>query len=352
MKRPLRAAALSILLATVSACGQAATQQVAGSPSAAPSPVTVKLGQVGGISDAAIFIAVEKGYFKEQAIEIDPQRFDSAARMVPSLGTGQLDVGGGSPSAGLYNAIGRDISLKIVADKGNMNPGHGYEAMVVRKQLWDTGAIRSAADLKGKKIAIAARDIAPEVTLDTFLKTAGLSAVKDVEIVTMAFADMRQALANGSIDMAMPLEPFATQIAENGIGHIWKRDDEIMPKHQVAVILYSPDFAKKTDAAQRFMLAYLKGARYYNDAFEKKDAAKRKDAIAILAKSTPVKDEALYDKMVMPGIDPDGRVNVQSLNEEQDWFVQKGTQKARVDLGKVVDNQFAAWAVQKLGPYR
>ncbi len=348
MNRLWRAAvALSILPAGLAACGPATS----GAPSPAPSPVTVRLGQVGGISDAAIFIAIEKNYFKEQGIEIDPSRFDSAARMVAPLGAGQLDVGGGAPSAGLYNAVARDVPLKIVADKGNMNPGHGYEAMVVRKQLWDTGAIKGPADLKRKKVAIAARDISPEVTLDTFLRTGGLS-VKDVDIVTMPFADMRQALANGSIDMAMPLEPFATQIAQTGIGVIWKRDDEIVPKHQVAVILYSPDFAKKTDVARRFMLAYLKGARYYNDAFERKDAAKRKDAIGILVKSTPVKDEALYDKMVMPGIDPDGKVNLQSLNEEQDWFLQKGSQRARVDLGKVVDNQFAAYAVRQLGPYR
>ncbi len=351
MRTVRAAAALSILLTGLAACGPVTSQPASGSPSVAPSPVTVKLGQVGGISDAAIFIGIEKGYFKEQGIDIDSQRFDSAARMVPFLGTGQLDVGAGSPSAGLYNAIARDVPVKIVADKGNMNPGHGYEAMVVRRQLWDTGSINGPADLRGKKVAIAARDISPEVTLDTFLKTGGLS-VKDVEIVTMPFADMRQALANGSIDMAMPLEPFATQIAENGIGVIWKRDDEIVPRHQVAVILYSPDFAKKTDVARRFMLAYLKGARYYNDAFERKDSAKRKDAIAILAKSTPVKEEALYDKMVMPGIDPDGQVNLQSLSEEQDWFVKKGSQRTAVDLGKVVDNQFAAWAVQKLGPYR
>jgi len=348
MNRVRRSAAgLAILSLALAACGQSQTSE---SPSGAPSPATVKIGQVGGISDAAIFIAQSKGYFAEQGITLAPERYTSAALMVPFLGTGQLDVGGGSPSAGLYNAIARDVPLKIVADKGNMNPGHGYEAMVVRQQLWDAGTIRTAADLRGKKIAIAARDIAPEVTLDTFLKTAGLS-VRDVQIVPLAFGDMRQALANGSIDMAMPLEPFVTQIAEAGIGHIWMRDDAIVPRHQVAVILYGPEFAKKTDVARRFMLAYLKGARFYNDAFEKNDQAKRKEVIAILAQATPVNDLALYEKMVMPGIDPNGRVNVGSLNEEQDWFVKKGSQKSKVDLGTVVDIQFATWAVQKLGLY-
>ncbi len=349
MIRLLRSSAmLAGLLLVLSACGQAAGP--AASPSASLTPAKVVVGQVGGISDAALFIAKEKGFFEEQAIDVEFQRFDSAAIMVAPLGTGQLDVGAGSPSAGLLNAIARDVPLRIVADKGNMNPGHGYEAMVVRKDLADK--IKGPADLRGKKIALSQRNISPEVTLDTYLQKAGMS-VNDVNIVTMSFADMRNALANGSIDMAVPIEPFVTQIAQSGVGVILQRDDVVVPKHQVAVILYGPKFVEqKPDVARRFMLAYIKGARLYNDAFEKKDPVKRKDVIDILVKSTTVKDATLYDKMVMPGLDPNGRVNVESLAEEQDWFLKKGSQKAQVDLKKVVDTQYIDWAVQKLGPYK
>ncbi len=348
--RPLRVASvLTVLVAALTACGPAAGP--AASPTAAASPVKVQLGQVGGISDAAFFIAKDKGYFREQGIEVEVQRFDSAARMVAPLGTGQLDVGGGAPSAGLLNAIARDVPLKIVADKGNMAPGHGYEAMVVNKKLWDTGKIKTAADLKGKTIAISARDISPEVTLDTFLRTGGLT-IKDVNVVTMAHADMRNALANGSIDMGLPIEPFVAQITESGAGVVWKRNDEVVPNHQVAVVLYSPKFAAdKPEVAKKFMLAYVKAVRDYNDAFTKNDPAKKKDVSAILASSTNVKED-LIAKMVMPGIDPNGRVNLQSLSEQQDWYLQKGSQKTRVDLSKVVDNQYVDWAVQKLGRYK
>ncbi len=319
---------------------------------ASPSLTKVRIGQVGGVSDAAFFIATDKGYFREQGIELDTTRFDSAARMIAPLGTGQLDVGGGAPSAGLLNAIARDIPVKIVADKGNMNPGHGYEAMVVRKQLWDTGALKSAADLRGKTVAIAARNISPEVTLDAFLRTGGLT-VDDVNVVTLAHAEMGNALANGSIDMGLPIEPFVTQIAEKGIGVIWKRNDAVVPRQQVAVVLYSPNFAEAQPAlARKFMLAYLKAARDYNDAFVKKDPAKKKEVVEILIRNTGVGDPGLYDKMVMPGINPNGRVNLVSLAALQNWFLKRGSQKTFVDLSKAVDHQYVDWAVQQLGLYR
>ncbi len=343
--------AWALLLATLwTAVGQAPGR----GPAAGASPILTRLriGQVGGVSDAAIFIANDRGLFAEQGIELEVTRFDSAARMVAPLATGQLDIGGGAPSAGLFNAVAREIPLKIVADKGNMAPGHGYEAIVVRKALWDKGAFTSPADLRGRAVAIPARDISPEFNLDTFLRTGGLT-VDDVNVVTIAHADMGLALANGSIDVGLPIEPFVTQIVEKGIGVIWKRDDEIVPRQQVAVMLYSPKFASyKPGLARKFMLAYLKGARYYNDAFVKKDAVKKREVVQILIRNTPVKDPALYDKMVMPGLNPSGRVNIDALAAQQNLWLRKGSQKSRVDLSKVVDHEYVDWAVRQLGAYQ
>ncbi len=318
------------------------------------SPVLTKLqvGLVVSVSDAGFFIANDKGYFRDQGIELEISRFDSAARMVAFLGTGQLDVGGGAPGAGLFNAMARDIPLKIVADKGHIAPGHGFEAIIVRKELWDKGAFKSVADFRGKRIALSARDIVPEVDLDTFLRTGGLT-VNDVDVVTMAFGDMGVALGNGSIDAVQAIEPFVTQMVEKGIGVIWKRNDEVVPHQQVAVVLYSPKFASyKPGLARKFMLAYLRGVRDYNDAFIKKDPAAKKEVVQILVRNTAVKDPALYDKMVMPGLDPKGRVNLDALIVQQNWFLNKGSQKVRVDLSKAVDNQYVDWAVQQLGPYQ
>src|SRR3954468_22784462 len=98
-------------------------------------PVAVRMGVVASVSDSGIFIAQEKGYFQEQGLEIESIPFDSAAGMTAPLSTDQLDVGAGSPGAGLYNALVRDLDLKIVADKGSNRPGFGYVALIARPDL-------------------------------------------------------------------------------------------------------------------------------------------------------------------------------------------------------------------------
>ncbi len=327
----------------------------AGQPRAAAGAgvlTTLHVGLVVSASDAGFFIANDKGYLKEQGIEMDVVRFDSAARMVAFLGTGQLDLGGGASGAGLFNAIARDIPLKIVADKGSMPPGHGFEALIVRKDLWDKGLVKSAADLRGRTIALSSRDITPEVDLAANLRRVGLT-VNDVNIVTMAFGDMAAGLTNGSLDAVQSIEPFVTQIVEKGAGVILRRNDLTVPNQQVAVVLYGPKFAADHPGlARRFMLAYLQGVRLYNNAFVKGDPAAKKEVVQILIHYTALKDPAAYDKVVMPGLNPNGRVNRDSLNAQQTYFIAKGSQRVRVDLSKAVDNRYVDWGVQQLGVYK
>ncbi len=99
------------------------------------------------------------------------------------------------------------------------------------------------------------------------------------------------------------------------------------------------------------MIAYLKGARLYNDAFTKKDPKARAEVIDILAKATKL-DPPLFETMFVPGIDPNGKVNVKSLEEVQKYFLAKGSQQTAVDLSKVVDMSFATDAVKQLGEYK
>lgn len=334
--------------AAPSAAAPTVAATTAPTPSPTLAPVTLKFGQVGAISDAAIFIADAKGYFKAQGITLEITPFQSAALMVTPLGTGELDAGGGAPSAGLFNAIDRGVKIRIVADKGSLTPGHGYEAVIVRKGLADK--VKSAKDMKGLKVSIASRDIVPEYSLDAFLRTGGLT-IKDVEVVPLAFPDMTAAIANGSVDVAVPTEPTATRILDAGTGVLITRTDVIVPGEQTAVILYSEKLAQNKDVAVRFMKAYLLGARFYTDAFDKKDPAKRKEAVEILAKATKL-DVALIEKVVLPGIDPNGIVNVKSLDAAQQYFVAKGSQPKAVDMAKVVDLSFADEAVKQLGAYR
>jgi len=60
----------------------------------------------------------------------------------------------------------------------------------------------------------------------------------------------------------------------------------------------------------------------------------------------------LYEKMVMPWLDPDGTVNRQSLRFDQEWYAQNGYVSTKVNLSLVVDDRFVLYALQRLGKYR
>ncbi len=330
----------------------AAATPVPSAPAATPPATeTVHLGTLGSTTDAGLFIAKDKGYFAEQGLTLDDSPFDSAARMVASLGTGQLDVGAGSHSAGLFNAVARGIPIKLVADKGSAPPGHGFQALMFRRDLRDSGELQSVRDLRGRRVAVSAHGVTAEAALTRWLQQGGLT-LDDVDVVELGFPEHASALAGGALDAAINIEPFVTRMEDQGIATAYQRIDELCPGYMLAEVIYSGAFARdQADAARRFMVAYLRGVRDYNDGFVKGDAAQRQEAIAILARNTPVKDAALYDRMRMPGLDPDGRMNLTSLAEDQELWLAQGRQETRVDLASVVDTSFAEYAVAQLGPY-
>jgi NitT/TauT family transport system substrate-binding protein len=273
--------------------------------------------------------------------------------MVAPLASNQLEVGGGAPSAGLYNALRSGVNVRIVADKGHSDPtppGFPVSIYLVRKALVDQGVVQGIADLRGRRYAQPARGISPELDLVAFLREGGLTP-QDLDTTIMGFPDMVPAFGNDNLDFVFSVEPFATILLNQGIVSLMKYDYEINPYHQVAVLLYSPDFSQ-SDLAVKFMTAYLKGVRLYNDAFLKRESGARERTISALIEHTPVKNRALYDQMTLSALDPDGRMNLQSFDQQQDYFISTGTQQARVDLQGFIDLQHAEAAARQLGPYR
>jgi len=91
---------------------------------AAAQGTQVRIGISRTISDAGYYLADAMGFFRDEGIAVNIIGFNSAAQMIAPLGTGELEVGGGTVSAGFYNAVGRGILMKIVADQASIKPGY------------------------------------------------------------------------------------------------------------------------------------------------------------------------------------------------------------------------------------
>ena len=313
----------------------------------------VRVGTTNSSSDAPLFIAAAKGYFKAEGIDVEFTSFDSAAKMIAPLGTGQLEVGAGSPAAGFYNAVARGLDVRMVADKGSMPPGYGYLPLLVRKDLVDSGKVKSIADLKGMKFALPAQGTTTDSTLNEALKKGGLKWT-DAEVVYMGFPQHVVAFQNKAIDASVTTEPSATRSEQLGVAVRYMPGDVVYPNQQVAVILYGGKFIKEQpEIGRKFMKAYIRAVRDYNDALSNGKLAgpNAGEIIKILTESTNIKDAKVYASITPNGCNPDGKVNEESLRKDLQFFKDRNLIEGNVTVDRVIDHSFVAAALKELGPY-
>jgi NitT/TauT family transport system substrate-binding protein len=336
----------ALLLALAAGCGGDSGGE------SAQGPETVKIGTVRGSSaDAAVFIAIEKGFFDKQGLKVELEQFNTGAQFVAPLGSGQLDVGSGGISAGLMNAVAGGVGIKMVAAKSQIG-SPSYTSLLVAKKHIDSGRYKDFADLKGMTVAIPALGIPPHYELSLFLEKAGLG-IDDVTIEQIGFADMVPALQNGSVDAAIAIEPSATLAERSGGAEKVAGTDEVFPDEQSAAIMFGDRFAdERPEVAQKVMNAYLEGVRYYlgglDDAQLK--GAQGREIAEILTKYTSVKDPELFMDIPLHTVPEDIRLNADYIQREVDFWRSQDLIKSDFEVTEAIDMSFAEKAVKQMGP--
>jgi len=342
------------LMKTLAAVAALATGLILGCNAQAQTK-TVKIGLTGSATDVGLWVADKKGFFKAEGITVEFITFDSAARMIAAMGTGELDVSAGGHSAGLFNAVARGIDIRIVSDKSQNVVGRSSIKMLVRKELVDSGRYKTFADLKGLKVAEAAPGGSAFPIVIKFLEKAGLTYT-DIQPVYMSFPQMSIALQSGAIDVALPAEPSVTQALRMGGVVAVANDYDVYPIHQVSEIMYSGKFAKgDIDVARRFMKAFLRGVRYHNDSLGPNGefvGAQGDEVVAIAVEYGPFKDPAVWRSFILSYCNPDGTLHVESLKEDLDLFKKQKYIEGKLEIEQAIDTSFVDWAVKELGPYR
>ncbi len=296
----------------------------------------VRLGDLPVLSNAGIYIAIEKGYFKELGIRNELTSFASAAKMVPALTAGELDVSVGSPSAGLFNAIAQGAGFRIVADKGQVRPGYGFTLLAVRKDLVDSGQVKSVRDLKGRKVAALAKGIIQDYVLGRMAEEVGLT-IRDLDIIYIGSPNQVTAFETKAIDAAFAVEPWPARLVERGLAVRFRTPDQVkgLTPLQVAAIMYSGKFIQeRRPVAQRWMNAYLRGCKVYAS-----KGAQDPEILAIMEKYTKV-PAAIIKASIPPYQDPDGKLVLGSLSEQIAWYHANGYLQEKISVERAVDLSF------------
>ena len=301
-------------------------------------------------SAAGSYIAADKGYFEEEGIR--PEFVAVATSdQIPAIVAGQADAAGAAIDAFLLNAFARGLPLKIVADHGANLPGASAGGWATRKDLVDSGAYQGPGSVRGWKVGLSQTSSSAAISLDRFLRGGGLRT-EDVEVVLLPFPDQIPAFANGAIDGAYWQEPFTTIAVERGLVVRGPLGYDVYPYQQIAGVLFGEKLLSDRALAVRHLRAYTRGVRDYVKAMIDRDPAAFDEVVPMLIQHTTVKDRALFEKAIPSGLNPDPIPNVQSIGDDQEWYLEHGYQTQRVNVADLVDLSMVEEAIRQLGSAR
>lgn len=300
------------------------------------------------LTQAPVYIAQEKGLFKQEGLDVELVLTRGAStEILPLFVRGDVDVAMIGPSAAIFNAVAEGIAFQIVADGGRIDPASGGDlyVLLVRKDLWDGGKFRTLADLKGKTIGFGARGTTLAVMMYRALEQAGLRE-SDVTIKWLTNpADMTAALVNKAVDANAMMVPTHLPLVDNGTAVVWKEGRDLAPGLQGLTLVYGERFLRgHPDAARRFLRAYLRAVRWYLEELR----GKNEELITLSAKWTKM-DPATIRKASWPYFSPNGHPNVEDIEKQQELWRRLGLVKNRVDLARVVDGAILAEVLKDLG---
>jgi NitT/TauT family transport system substrate-binding protein len=305
---------------------------------------TVRFGMLPSIATSPVYVGVESGAYADAGLDVNVTSMADSVQVIVALATGQLDIGQSAMGVGALNAFGRGVDLKAVASANQDPPGHGsITPILVRADLYDSGAIRGASQLKGRRFASSARGTIGEYSVGKFLQQAGLT-MDDLDVVSVSGPEQIVAFADKAIDVAAPLQPLAAQAVQKGLVRVLS--DDYQPNAQLGLIVVNTRWAQAhPDSVVQFLVAYLKTVRRLSDGQVKNDQ-QALDAIGKYVNTPPDVVKLAPD----PYWPKDGRINRSSLAEEQAFFLEHRSLdfSTPISIDDMIDESYLTNALLRL----
>jgi NitT/TauT family transport system substrate-binding protein len=334
-----------IVTACMALCMLAAAS-VASAQGLEKSKITIGVGGKSLFYYLPLTIAEQKGYFKDEGLEVEIPDFPGGAKALQALIGGSADVVSGAYEHTItQQAKGQNIEALVLQGKD--------AGIVLAMPKAKAATYKSPADLKGMKIGVTAPGSSTNMFVNILLAKAALKPDAVSIIGVGAGAGAVAIMKRGEIDAIANLDPVIATLESNGDAvavvdtRTAKGMQDVYGGAYAAGCIYAPvDFVKKNPrTTQAIVNAMVRALRFIQQSTP--------EQIVAVVPTTYYSDKAVYTAALKANMDAfkhDGAISLaaaQNVYKDLKTF-DPGLQSATsIDLGKTMDMSFQQKAAQK-----
>jgi aliphatic sulfonates family ABC transporter substrate-binding protein len=282
---------------------------------------TVRFAYQDRIADAVSVIAVEKGFFAKEGLEVKPMMFTSGPACTEAVVLGSADMGTMGDTTAVISVARAPVT--IIASHGG---GEHRHRIIVKAD----SPIRSPGDLMGKRVAVSKGTS----TYGGFLAWAQAKKLdlSKVQITDMKPEDMGTALLSGAVDAAVASEPTPSVMEEKG-GRQLATLGGLGNNYPILLVARNDFLREHPEVATRFVRAMDRAAEFVRSHPE--ETAQIMAAKTGLSPTATAKAMKLHYYRVQ--LDKQTRASLQQI---ADFLVQQKILDNAPDLKNTVDGRY------------
>jgi len=293
-------------------------------------------------SSAPVFIAQDKGYFREAGLDVELKFFDAAQPIAVAVTSGDIDFGVTAFTAGLYNLAGKGV-LKVIGGMSREKAGYPLIGYFASNNAYAAG-LKTPKDLAGKRIAVTQVGSSFHYSLGLLADKYGFK-LSDVKIIPLqSLSNAAAALKGETVDAALlPVSTARKLMDEGGAKFLGWVGDET--PWQLGAVFAAPKTLTNKVLATKLLGALARADREYHDVI----LAAMKDGVApineqtkplleIIARYTNLPVEQVVGNCAY--IDPDGKLDVKNVDNQIKWLQEQGFADKGFDANAIIARDF------------
>ncbi|RVV97522.1 ABC transporter substrate-binding protein [Mesobaculum littorinae] len=332
---PTRRAAMALILAGTAltgATGQAVAQDIT-------------LGALRLTSHSPTYIALERGYFEDEGLNVELAFFESSAAMAVGVAGGDLDYGVTSISGGLMN-LAQKGAVKVIGGALAEDPDVQGHVILASNAAFEDG-VTEPAQLAGRSFGVTTAGSSFHYMLSRIAEGEGFD-IADVQMKPLQkVGAIIGALSSGQVDGWAIQPSIGKRLVEEGAAHKIGDLSDYAPDYQVTAVFTSTGTAEgEREQTEAFLRALSHGVADYNAAFVDgtADEAEVTELTEIVHQyvSTDV-DDARFAKDMAEGsmrINEGLSLSTSSLQSQLDWMQDEGLVSGDITLEMLVDPSY------------